>query len=245
MSVPDPDRDQSDATTSAHFRSSSGTLWIFTRLLDIITRVSYRRVKLMHRGPFQYKDNILLVHMNSHHKHETVLRLSLWYVKNVYIFKRVLELRGSSPQHWSIKISQRTRDAIITSFLRQNDVTMSFWRNNDVIITSYVRWDIMYINSLWPSVTLYGDIDLSQHWLGPWWCSLPGDRCWLISSKVMRYSSQGIIIRKSEDTNPWHNIELYICIITSISPGDQWVNLPSPLHRESVPIICFHQPIED
>ena len=33
---------------------------------------------------------------------------------------------------------QRTRDAIITSLLSQNDVATSFWRYNDVIITSRV-----------------------------------------------------------------------------------------------------------
>ena len=31
-------------------------------------------------------------------------------------------------------------NAIITTLLRQNDVTTSFWRNNDVIITSCVDW---------------------------------------------------------------------------------------------------------
>ena len=36
--------------------------------------------------------------------------------------------------------AQRTHDAMITSLLRQNDVTASFCRNDDVIITSCVRW---------------------------------------------------------------------------------------------------------
>ena len=38
---------------------------------------------------------------------------------------------------WCLRsLPQRTRDAIITSLLRQNDVVTSFWRNNDVIIAS-------------------------------------------------------------------------------------------------------------
>ena len=45
------------------------------------------------------------------------------------------------PQNKRILISQRTRDAITTSLLRQNDVAMSFWRNNDVIIALCVRWN--------------------------------------------------------------------------------------------------------
>ena len=36
--------------------------------------------------------------------------------------------------------SQRTRDATITSLLRQNDAMTSFWRNNDVFIASCVRY---------------------------------------------------------------------------------------------------------
>ena len=40
-----------------------------------------------------------------------------------------------------LSYTQRTRDAIIASLLRQNDVATSFWRNNDVIIARCVRWD--------------------------------------------------------------------------------------------------------
>ena len=36
--------------------------------------------------------------------------------------------------------SKRTHNAIITSFLREDDVVTSFSRNNDVIIASLVRW---------------------------------------------------------------------------------------------------------
>ena len=50
---------------------------------------------------------------------------------------------------WSTCIPmQRTRDAITTSSLRQNDVATSFWRNNDVVIAScaYVhcrKWAVL------------------------------------------------------------------------------------------------------
>ena len=40
----------------------------------------------------------------------------------------------------SIIYSQQTRDATITSLLRQNDVATSFWRNNDVIIAPCAHW---------------------------------------------------------------------------------------------------------
>ena len=38
--------------------------------------------------------------------------------------------------------SQWTRDAIITSLLRYNDVATSFWRNSGVIIASWFRWEV-------------------------------------------------------------------------------------------------------
>ena len=43
--------------------------------------------------------------------------------------------------------SQRRRDAIITSLLRQNEAVMSFWRDNVVIIASCVRWDIPFMST--------------------------------------------------------------------------------------------------
>ena len=43
--------------------------------------------------------------------------------------------------------SQRTRDAIITSSLRGNDVATPFSRNNDVIIASCARWVTAWFNT--------------------------------------------------------------------------------------------------
>ena len=40
-------------------------------------------------------------------------------------------------------IPKRTRDAIITPLLHQNDVATSFWRYNDVVIASCARWVAM------------------------------------------------------------------------------------------------------
>ena len=48
--------------------------------------------------------------------------------------------------------TQWTRDAIITSLLRQNDVAASFWRNNGVIIASCVRYvDILEYSGFKPT----------------------------------------------------------------------------------------------
>ena len=38
-------------------------------------------------------------------------------------------------------MSQRTRNVIISSLLRQSDVGRSFWRDNDVIIASCAHWN--------------------------------------------------------------------------------------------------------
>ena len=53
----------------------------------------------------------------------------LWYFLS--------RLTGSN-KIYTITILKRTRDAIIPSILRQNDVMTSFWRNNDVIFASCV-----------------------------------------------------------------------------------------------------------
>ena len=45
-------------------------------------------------------------------------------------------------------VTQRARDALITSLLRQNDVAASFWRNSDVAITSYVRWMVCLVRPI-------------------------------------------------------------------------------------------------
>ena len=64
-------------------------------------------------------------------------RLHHWHWGNGMIVPVPL---GSPWRLWVDKPpSQWIRDAIITSFLRQNDVATSFWRNKDVIISAYVR----------------------------------------------------------------------------------------------------------
>ena len=44
--------------------------------------------------------------------------------------------------------SQWTRDAIIASVLRQNNVATSFWPHNDVIIASCVLWEGCFFNTV-------------------------------------------------------------------------------------------------
>ena len=59
------------------------------------------------------------------------------------------------------------------------------------------------------------------------------NQCWLIISKFLWHPSEGITLRKSEETNQLNKIENYIFKIVSRSPGGQWVNngVACPLHR--------------
>ena len=60
-----------------------------------------------------------------------------WRIKNKGLIKCI---PGTKFRHYIIQ-AQRMHRAIITSFLRQNDVATSFWRKIDVIVASYVRWE--------------------------------------------------------------------------------------------------------
>ena len=83
------------------------------------------------------------------------------------------------------------------------------------------------INSLWPSDAIRRqgtESTLAQVMV----CCLTAashylNQCWLIISKVPRHSSEGIIMRRSEDTNLQTKIENYIFRIAFRSPRDQWV----------------------
>ena len=50
------------------------------------------------------------------------------------------------------------------------------------------------------------------------------NQCWLIISKFLWHPSEGITLRKSEETNEQNKIENYIFKIASRSPRGQWVN---------------------
>ena len=50
------------------------------------------------------------------------------------------------------------------------------------------------------------------------------NQCWLIISKVLWHSSEGIIMRRSEDTNQSNKIENCSFKMASRSPRGQWVN---------------------
>ena len=58
--------------------------------------------------------------------------------------------------------------------------------------------------------------------------------CWLIISKVLWHLSEGIIMRRSEDTNQKNKIENYIFRITFRSSRGQWVNALQQVLVESL-----------
>ena len=61
--------------------------------------------------------------------------------------------------------TNRARDVIITSLLRQNDVATSFWRYYDVIITSCVSWVVNTWHTPLPACASVG----CDQWFG--WCN--------------------------------------------------------------------------
>ena len=85
----------------------------------------------------------------------------LWYAANSLLFITdmnedlhvyIWTMRCLAPRNkyiqpcielWILRcaIAQRADDVLITSLLRQNGVTASFWNNNNVIITSCVSWE--------------------------------------------------------------------------------------------------------
>ena len=83
------------------------------------------------------------------------------------------------------------------------------------------------VNSLWPSDAIWWQrsgstlaqvmaccLTAPSHYL---------NQCWLIISKVLWHSSEGIIMKRSEDTNQQNKIENYIFRIAFRSPRGQWV----------------------
>ena len=90
--------------------------------------------------------------------------------------------------------------------------------------------DVSCVNSLWPSDAIRRqgtESTLAQVMA----CCLTAPshylhQCWLIISKVLWHSSEGIIMRRSEDTNQQNKIENYIIRIAFRSPRGQWVNKP-------------------
>ena len=93
--------------------------------------------------------------------------------------------------------------------------------------------DVMFhfgvFNSLWPSYVIWrhrSGSTLAQVMV----CCLTApshylNQCWHVISKVLRHSSEGIIMRRSEDTNQWNKIENSIFRIAFGSPRGQWVNV--------------------
>ena len=52
------------------------------------------------------------------------------------------------------------------------------------------------------------------------------NQCWLINTKVFWHSSEGIIMRRSEDTFKENKNEILFFKITYRSPKDQWIKSP-------------------
>ena len=84
------------------------------------------------------------------------------------------------------------------------------------------------VNSLWPSDAIKQqgtESTLAQ--VMAYCLTAPShylNQCWLVISKVLWHSSDGIVMRRSEDTNQQNKIENYIFRIAFRSPRDQWVN---------------------
>ena len=85
-------------------------------------------------------------------------------------------------------------------FLWGNDL-LKFQNISGNLLHKSVKW----INSLWPNDTIWrhrSGSTLAQ--IMAWCLTAPShylNQCWLIISKVLWHSSEGIIMRRSEDTN--------------------------------------------
>ena len=118
-----------------------------------------------------------------------ILRLSIDYVRHPL---HVLKLRSqiSSYGLWLLNV-------IVSHFISTITVDLWQWVND--------KWFIIIINSLWPrdAIRLQGTESTLAQVMA---CCLTAPshylkQCWLIISKVLWHSSEGIIMRRSEDTN--------------------------------------------
>ena len=120
--------------------------------------------------------------------------------------------------------------AEVISFVRYHHNLLHHWP---------IVFFVLHVNSLWPTNTIRRqgpESTLAQ--VMPCCLTAPShylNQCWLIISKVLRLSSEGIIMRRSEDTSQQNKIEHYIFRITFRSPRGQWVNMTSHLR-----LICGH-----
>ena len=84
------------------------------------------------------------------------------------------------------------------------------------------------VNSLWPSDVIWRQGSRSTLDQVMAWClRAPShylNQCWLIIDEAPRHSSQGIILRRCEDTNQWNEIENCSFKMASRSPRGQWGN---------------------
>ena len=122
--------------------------------------------------------------------HSRRFKLSSWNWIKISMWKNCYKLISSLPftirsiygkYWWTVHLTslfvsdgdivQWTHDAIITSFLRQNDVTTSLWPNNDVIITLCVHWVAGVVLLRWAGLFVSGKIimwNFEYEWNRKW-----------------------------------------------------------------------------
>ena len=135
----------------------------------------------------------------------------LWHVQNKKFIGSLYFTRG-----WCI-------------FTKKKDYKLinHLWNGIDSI-------NISVINALWPHDALWQQrsgstlpqvMVLCRH--ARWHQAIAHyqNQCWLIISTVLWYSSEGIMIRRSENTNQWSKTENGNLKIASWSPRDQWVQM--------------------
>ena len=101
------------------------------------------------------------------------------------------------------------------------------------------------VNSLWPSDAIRRQ-ETESTLAKVMACCLMApshylNQCWLIINKVLWHSPEGIIMRRSEDTNQWNKIENYIFRITFRSPRGQWVKMwKCRMMHDKEEMYCWH-----
>ena len=106
-----------------------------------------------------------------------------------------------------------------------------YFHRRTLIGNCFAKHQTFYLglNSLWPSDPIWWHstgstlaqvmaccLTTPSHYL---------DQCWLIISKALCHSYEGIMINISEDTNQWYYIKNVIFKIRSRYLRDQWVNV--------------------
>ena len=155
------------------------------------------------------------------------------YTKQYYSYKK-MDLKMSSATGWSFYLGT----LVCVKWLSLKDLLKYLMSKtwSSVYLQMEQCWQLslacflhipMVIDSLWPSdVTWRHRFGSTLAEVMAWCLTAPShymNKCWLIISKVLCQSSNGIIIRKSEDINMHSKVEICIFKIAPQSPRDQWV----------------------